>query len=274
MIAIPQLRTKTLRQRSFSVCGIAHHSTAVKITILAALCLIPLSCLSQAQEKITPDRQELTPAQQKAADLRLPEVDRSELLPERRTPTDVPANERNPFGSIALPPPEEKEVTPIEMETEEMKLRRILGNLRVSGVSGSPDTGYTVLLGPLVLRAGTTLPRLFENQAEILRIESVTDHDAVFAFVEKDTTLPPRTIGINFNLHPHVRSLLAGELLKNIASFDKKGGMDAKPLKMESAEAIAKALDKQNLESLVERRFEMMGEAIPSPQTNEPNKEK
>lgn len=256
MTAMPQLRTGTPQWHRHPADEI------IKIISLAALCLLLASGFVRAQ-------QELTPAQQKAADLRLPDLDRSELLPERRTPTEVLLHERNPFGSLALPPPEEKEVAPIEMETEEMKIRRILGSLRVSGVTGGPGAGYTVLLGPLLLRTGETLPRLFADQAEVLRVESVTDHDVVFAFVEKDSTLPPRTIGFNFDIRPRVRSVLTGELLKKAVTFDKRGRMDMKPLKLESVEAISDALDKQNMESLVERRFEMMGEAISTPQENE-----
>lgn len=256
MTAMPQPRTGKPSWHRHSADEI------IQIIGLAALCLLLATGPARAQ-------QELTPAQQKAADLRLPDLDRSELLPERRTPTEVLLNERNPFGSLALPPPEEKDVAPIEMETEEMKIRRILGSLRVSGLTGDPGAGYTVLLGPLLLRTGETLPRLFADQAELLRVESVTDHDVVFTFVEKDQSLPPRTISFNFDLRPRVRSVLAGELMKKVVTFDKRGRMDMKPLPFGSAEVISDALDKQNVESLVERRFEMMGDTISAPKENE-----
>lgn len=222
-----------------------------------------------AQED-SPPVKELTPAQQKAADLRLPDLDRSGLLPERRNPTDVNNKERNPFGTVAPPPKEEKEIAPLEVETEEMKIRRILGSMRVSGITGSSDTGYTVLMGPLLLRTGTTLPRLFLDQAETLHVVSVTDHDVVIAFAEKDPALPPRTLSFGINLRPRVHSVLTGELLKKVVTFDRRGAVNMEPLKSQGAEVVSQSLDKQGAASLVERNFDMMGEATFTPKDNEP----
>ena len=205
-------------------------------------------------------QQELTPAQQKAADLRLPDLDRSAFLPERRTPTDVPEDERNPFGKSLPPPTEEKEIEPVKVETEEMKIRRVLSNMRVSGLSGAPGD-YTVLLGPLALRAGETLPKLFRDQAEVLRVESVSDREVVLIFVEKNPNLPPRAMSLSVDLKPRVDSVLAGELFTNSVSFDAKGAVSLKPLEGAGVKAVTTALTNQELQSMVDRRRALMGEA-------------
>ena len=224
--------------------------------LLVAFLAVFLACLpARAQQ------QELTPAQQKAADLRLPDLDRSALLPERRAPTEVPEGERNPFGKSLPPPTEEKEeITPVKVETEEMKLRRVLGNMRVSGVSGSPGD-YTVLLGPLALRAGETLPKLFENQAEVLRVDSVSESTVVLSFVEKNPNIPPRIMSLTVDLKPRVNSVLGGELFTNAVTFDAKGAVNLKPLEGEGVKAVTTALTNQELQSLVDRRRALMGEA-------------
>ncbi len=219
-------------------------------------------------------QQEMTPAQQKAADLRLPELDRTALLPERRAPTDVREGERNPFGNVSLPPPEEeKEAAPVQAETEEMKIRRVLGNMRITGLAGAPGD-YTVLLGPLMLRQGGELPRLFADQAEVLRVSSVTDRDVVLTFAEKDPNLPPRTIGLSIDLKPRVHSLLVGDLFTKTVPFDKRGAPDLKPLDSPAVKQTLDALDKQGLESLIERRRELMGEASYPPRESEPQSPK
>lgn len=243
--------------------------SAVHAVLAAGACAFLFTGFARAQE------QELTPAQQKAADLRLPELDRTALLPEKRSPTDVTEGERNPFGNVSLPPPEEeKEAEPIQAETEEMKIRRILGNMRITGLSGAPGD-YTVLLGPLVLRQGEELPRLFTDQAEVLRVSSVTDRDVVLTFSEKDPNLPPRTIGLSIDLQPRVHSLLVGDLFTKTVPFDKRGAPDLKPLESPQNKALLEVLEnQQGLESLIERRRELMGEASYPPRESEPESSK
>jgi hypothetical protein len=60
---------------------------------------------------------ELTPAEQKAADMRMPSLDRSALEPEKRTPAEVRETERNPFGLVSLPPAAVEETETIEAES-------------------------------------------------------------------------------------------------------------------------------------------------------------
>jgi hypothetical protein len=205
---------------------------------------------------------ELTPAEQKAADMRIPELDRSAMEPERREPATVVEGERNPFGLVSLPPEEVEEVEQIASETEEMRIRRILANMRISGVSGSPGS-YRVVLGSMQLKDGETLPKLFVDQAEVLRVQSIGEREIILAFEEKAPGLPARTIGLSYDLTPRPQSLLSGELFKKLVPFTPKGSPDLKPLEVPAVKAIAEGAEKSGLQGLTERSHELMGEATP-----------
>ena len=69
------------------------------MNVLAALILVVTATLAGAQDT------NLTPEQQKALDMRLPDLDRSALEPQKRTPVEVTGDERNPFGLLSVPPP-------------------------------------------------------------------------------------------------------------------------------------------------------------------------
>jgi hypothetical protein len=214
----------------------------------------------------------LTPEQQKALDMRLPELNRAALEPEERIPETVEEGERNPFGLLSVPAPEEAEEVTIKVETEEMKIRRILGNMRVAGVSGQPGS-YRVLLGSMQLREGDTLPRLFANQAERLRVEEITDRRIVLAFIERSPQkdLPPRTIGLGVDLSPRVRSLLPGEVFTSIIPFDEKGAPALPPLATGSVDAIVEQIKTNNLtEGFTDHRRALLGEAI-TPARDDPS---
>jgi hypothetical protein len=212
----------------------------------------------------------LTPEQQKAFDMRLRDLDRSALEPQMRTPVEVTGDERNPFGLLSVPPPQEEEQLKIELETEEMKIRRILGNMRVAGLSGSPGS-YRVMLGSMQLAKGDMVPRLFANQAERLRVEDITERQIVLTFVErKQQDLPPRSIGLGIDLVPRVRSLLPGEVFTNVVRFDEKGAQAMEPLKTESVDTIVEQIKTNQLtEALTDHRRAFLGESF-APVTNEP----
>lgn len=202
---------------------------------------------------------ELSPAEQKAADMRLPELDRSALEPERREPAAVEAGERNPFGLVSVPEREAEEIEPLAAETEEMRIRRILGNMRVSGLSGLPGS-YRVLIGSVRLGVGDEVPRLFADQGEVLRVQSITEREIVLVFNEKDPNLPPRSIQLGFELQPRPRSLLAGELFRKLVPFDKKGARALKPLEVPAVQAIVDAAEAAGLQSITDRSYQLMGE--------------
>ncbi len=221
---------------------------------LATLALLLATLLVHAQER------ELTPAEQKAADMRLPDLDRSAMEPEKREPAEVLEGERNPFGLVSLPPTEVEEMETVQAETEEMRLRRILSNMRVSGAVGTAGS-YSVLLGPMMIRAGEKLPRLFADQAEILTITSITDREIVLTFEEKDSDIPPRTIELGYNVEPRPQSLLPGEVFRKLVPFTGKGTPDLEPLEVPAVKSIADGAEGAGLQGLIERSFEMMGEA-------------
>lgn len=211
------------------------------------------ACVLWAQQR------ELTPAEQKAADMRLPDLDRSALEPEKREPAKVDEGERNPFGLVSLPPTEVEETETIAAETEEMRLRRILGNMRVSGAGGTAGS-HSVLLGPMRIKTGDRLPKLFADQAEILTVTSITDREIILSFEEKDTAVPPRTIGLSYDLRPRPQSLLPGELFREVVPFTSKGAPDLKPLEMPAAKAVAEGAKAAEAQGLTERTFKLMGE--------------
>ena len=227
-----------------------------KVTLGLLLPVLVLTIPALAQER------ELTPAEQKAADMRIPELDRSAMAPERREPATVVEGERNPFGLVSLPPEEVQEVEQIASETEEMRIRRILANMRISGVSGSPGSDR-VVLGSMQLKDGEILPKLFADQAEVLRVQSIGEREIILAFVEKVTGLPARTIGLSYDLTPRPQSLLSGELFKKLVPFTPKGAPDLKPLEVPAVKAIAEGAEKSGLQGLTERSHELMGEASP-----------
>jgi hypothetical protein len=209
----------------------------------------------------------LSPEEEKRAALRMPDLDRTALEPGRRQPKDVKPGARNPFGLLAVPPPEEEEKeVKIEVETEEMKIRRILGNMRVAGLAGEPGN-YRVMIGSMKLAKGDTVPRLFANQGEVLRVDDITDRQIVLSFVDRkqQSDVPPRTMGLGIDLAPRVRSLLPGEVFTSVIKFDEKGAQAMEPLKTEAVESVVQRIKKDNLtEALTDHRRALLGEsAVP-----------
>lgn len=213
----------------------------------------------------------LTPEEEKRSDMRIPELDRSALEPEKRTPSEVLEGERNPFGLMAAPKVEEKQEVKIEVETEEMKIRRVLANMRVTGLSGQPGS-YRVLLGTIQLAKGDIVPRLFADQGEVVQVQDITDRQLVLSFVERkqQSDMPPRMIGLPVDLDPRVRSVLPGDLFTNVVKFDSKGAQAMDALKTDSVDSMVKAFETNQLtEALTERRRQFLGESYPPPK-NEP----
>jgi hypothetical protein len=227
------------------------------LLLLAVSVLLPVTGSAQNNTNA------MTPEDEKRAALRLPDLDRSALEPGARKPLYVREGARNPFGLLSVPPPEEEEEVKIEIETEEMKIRRILGNMRVVGVSGGPGS-YRVVLGSMQLAMGDIVPRLFANQGEVLRVDDITDRQIVLSFVErnKQQDMPPRTIGLGIDLAPRVRSLLPGEVFTSVIKFDEKGAQSMEPLKTKGVDAVVQAIKTNNLtEALTDHRRALLGES-------------
>jgi hypothetical protein len=197
--------------------------------------------------------------------MRMPKLDRSELQPEKRKPTEVSEEERNPFGLIGgAAAPEGAAPTAAVPETEEQKLRRILRNMRISGLSGSQGS-YRLLLGSMSIREGDILPRLFSDQAEILRVQSITDREITLAFVEKEDGRPPRTLGLGIGLRNDVRSVMLGDAFTNLVTFDAQGMPNAEPLSSAGVESYLDGVKAQDKQSILERSSKIMGDAVAKP---------
>lgn len=209
------------------------------------------------------------PDDAKAADLRMPALDRTSLDPHVREEqrTDMIEGERNPFGVIKPPVVEEEAVETEEVETEEMKLRRVLASTRVTGFVGS-GTNRKVLMGPLQLQVGHRLPQLFANQAEVLRVAEITDREVKFVFQDRDPTVE-RTFSVAINLQPGVDSLLYGEFLTNTVPFHRGQPQADRPV-MDSVQALVKAVEESGLGALVQLPPAMMGNAMPPDESETP----
>jgi len=220
---------------------------------LALLCAV--FSFASAQPSPSPTPAPLTPAEQKAADLRLPQLDRSALSPDARKPVEVKANERNPFAGMAGKVSDEA-VPLAQPLTEQKRIERILRAMRVGGVVDSA-AGRRVLLGPMSLVSGEEVPRLFVNQVETLVVDSIDDRKVVLRFNKPDPSGGKRMIILPFDITPEVDQLLPGEFMVKTVPLDTDGLPVLPALTNASAEAILKAAEDQNFRGLVDRQTEM-----------------
>jgi len=178
------------------------------------------------------------------------------ILPKDRTFTELRAGERNPFGQAAAV----AEPTAMqEAETEEVHLRRVIGAIKVGGVSGSGPRAR-VLLGSLILKPGDTLPPLFENQQEVLMISSVSEKEVRLTFLEKDASSEPRQIVIPLRLAPQVSQLLYGEAFEKLANVGPDGRPKIQEVPLKGVQDFLKASEEAGLQNITERKMDMMGE--------------
>jgi hypothetical protein len=212
-------------------------------------------------------------ADAKAEFMRLRQFDRTGIEPDARKPAKVDEAERNPFGRVSVTEEEGRAEGPVSL-TDEQKLKRVLSKMRVGGVSGAPGS-YKVLLGPLTLAAGDVLPSLFEGQGETIRVESVGDRKISFVFVERDNA-PPRRFEVSIDLKPKVRSLLVGETFLSLIPFDKDGEVALEPLQAAAVGSLTENSKSPpaDLQSLVDRSTEFLGDAAPRNLEDEPAESK
>ncbi|MDB6072356.1 MAG: hypothetical protein JWL81_3527 [Verrucomicrobiales bacterium] len=135
------------------------------------------------------------------------------LLPEQklalRPEEKLDPKRANPFAERA----KAKEARAVEtVETEEIKIRRIFDTLKISGITKGPS-GYSALLGDLILEEGAQVPPVIPNQTQILRVTKVTDKLVQIAWVEGAgyETVAPRKIVKRVELSPKVGVLLAAQ---------------------------------------------------------------
>lgn len=246
---------------------------ALRVAAAVSLSLVPLlavaAVLFLATQADAQQQTNATPAPVEAATPppAVPRPERALLRPDSKQPVTLQTGERNPFGLVSVPKVEEGADVAVEDETEEAKIRRVLANMRISGRSGTPGN-YQVLLGPLVVRKGDLLPPLFANQAEVLRVEDITDRELTFAFVEADAAMAPRKFGISFDVSARVRSLMPGEAFSQLVSMTPQGKVDLPPVETEGVKDFLQGAEEQKFESMVDRSFELLG-ASARPQADE-----
>lgn len=215
----------------------------------------------RAQTPPAPAPTPLTPEMQKQKDLRGPSMSESELstlTPEAREKTDfvdVKEAEVSPFSMVAKLIDEFAPARPTA--TEEQKIRRVLSGMRVSGLAGSSDR-RRVLIGSMTAAEGDPLPPLFYNQAEQLKVFSISERAVVLEFIEKQREGEPRRIELPFDLSARVDSLLPGEAFVKIVPVDGDGGVKLPPKMLEPVKAALKATQNQDLQSMVDRPIELL----------------
>lgn len=213
----------------------------------------------------------MTPEEEKAADMRMPDIDRSGLLPELRQPVEVRPEERNPFAAATKA---FERMTGIVTDTERDRIEKLLRAMRVSGVSDSP-AGRRVLMGPLSLGVGDEVPTLFADQVDRLVVKSITEREIVLEFLNSDSTKRGRPLSLPINLDSgaaSVRTLLVGEAFRKVVPMDEDGAVVLPPLQSAGAQAVVQGAEAQDLKGLVERPTELLDApaGIPSNEAAEP----
>ncbi len=128
------------------------------------------------------------------------------ILPQQKAALAISSSERNPFGKK---PPKKVDQAKAPVESEESKLREVIGELPLAGIVESRGT-VQVLLGSISLKGNDLLPALISGQTEQIRVTSITATEVVLGFVEADGTANNRKIRLNIDLTPAVRYKLGG----------------------------------------------------------------
>ena len=230
---------------------------------LAALLAALAFASAQPSPSPAPAAEPLTPAEQKAADLRLPQLDRSALTPDARKPVEVKPNERNPFAGAAGKVSDEA-VPTAQPVTEQKRIERVLRAMRVAGVLESAP-GRRILLGPMSLGVGESVPQLFVNQVETLAVDSIDNRKVVLRFSKPDPSGGKRLIVLPFDMAPQVEQLLPGELMVKTVPLDADGLPVLPALTNAAAGTMLEAAEQQNFRGLVDRQTEMFtAPAVPA----------
>jgi len=235
--------------------------------VITACCLVSCSPPAPPSAPPKPDAgkaRKPTPEEEKKADMAMPFLDRSSYTPESREPALVDETERNPFGQPPPPPKAEKAKVSEEEETMESKLRRALGAMRISGFGGV-EGDYTVLLGPMHLREGDLLPKLFSEQKEMLRVEKIDMEKGELLLAFVGDSAKPRTIGVSFDTEPRISSMMVGEAVLRIAKSAGDGATESgdgvQKTTVGSVEEYIRAVEAEGrAASLIDVLPEMMGD--------------
>ncbi len=178
------------------------------------------------------------------------------LFPDGRQRVELRSSERNPFTQqIAV---QAAPTVTQEGATEESKLRKIFRAMKINAVSGA-EGEKRVLLGSLILKPGSTLPPIFRNQFEALRVLSIDDTAIVLAFVERDPTVEPRQIVLPFAIKPTVSQVMLGEAFEELAKIGPSGRIEAPPLTHPGVNDFLAGSRAADLRNMADREVQMMG---------------
>lgn len=132
-------------------------------------------------------------------------VDYALILPDEKSPEMVKPEEENPF--VALTDLENEDVG----NSEENQVKELILAMKVVGASLRPQ-GYRVQLGDMILQAGMVVPPFMPDQSVQLRVNSITEDQIEFVWMEKTKSgLPPRTLLMPINIKPWVRYAMPGQ---------------------------------------------------------------
>jgi nucleoid-associated protein YgaU len=133
------------------------------------------------------------------------EVSYALIFPDEKAPETVKPEEENPF--VAITELEEEDVS----NSEENKIKELILAMKVVGASLRPQ-GYRVQLGDMILQAGMVVPPFMPDQTVQLRVNSITEDQIEFVWMEKTKTgLPPRTLLMPIKMKPSVRYAMPGQ---------------------------------------------------------------
>jgi hypothetical protein len=170
------------------------------------------------------------------------EVSYALILPDEKSPELVKPEEANPF--VAVTEGEEEDVS----SSEENKVKELILAMKVVGASLRPQ-GYRVQLGDMILQAGMVVPQFMPDQSVQLRVNSITENQIEFVWMEKKSTgLPPRTLLMPIRIKPSVRYAMPGQSVQGIGSGGQVMGERAVLL----AEPQAVPVEPKKAESLEE----------------------
>ena len=145
-------------------------------------------------------------AQEEPAEGNNLKVEYTLIFPNEKAPETVKPEEENPF--VALADLSDKEDVG---NSEENKVKEMILAMQVVGASPRPQ-GYRVQLGDMILEAGMIVPPFIPDQSVQLRVNSITEDQIEFVWLEKQRTgLPPRTLLMPIRMKPVVRYAMPGQ---------------------------------------------------------------
>jgi len=120
-------------------------------------------------------------------------------MPDDKEAVELREGERNPYEKPIV----EEAVVEAQEETEESRIRKVIGSMSLSGVR---DNGYQirVLLGSMILQEGDPLPPLIPGQSEALKVGEILPDQVEILFVEREEGEEPRRIEIPVKLDPRI----------------------------------------------------------------------